>query len=260
MKIQTTCCNYFTYFKGFPWTFGTFLTIISWINGCGTHVHHVVEPGETLYSISWMYGYDYRTVAQWNDINAPYVLQAGQWLRVAPIAGEKENTTGQAKKSVTKSSGQSKDATAKVDKPHKTTKQAANTYKTWGNKKIVWSWPTEGGKVIQTFKSNDPGKMGLDIAGREGQSIYSASAGTVVYSGSGLPRYGKLIIVKHNETFLSAYAHNKKLLVNEGDVIKARQAIAKMGRTGTNRTKLHFEIRRNGKPVNPQHYLPKQTH
>jgi lipoprotein NlpD len=99
--------------------------------------------------------------------------------------------------------------------------------------------------------------MGLDIAGKEGQPVYSASAGTVVYSGSGLPRYGKLIIVKHNDVYLSAYAHNKNLLVKEGDTLNAGQRIAEMGSTGTNKTKLHFQIRRNGKPVDPLRLLPK---
>ena len=95
------------------------------------------------------------------------------------------------------------------------------------------------------------------MAGKFGQPVYSASSGRVVYSGNGIRRYGKLVIIKHNDTFLSAYAHNRKLLVKEGDVLNSGQQIAEMGHSGADRTKLHFEIRRNGKPVNPLRYLPK---
>jgi lipoprotein NlpD len=123
---------------------------------------------------------------------------------------------------------------------------------------IAWQWPTRGGKLVQTFNARTPGKQGVDVAGNMGQPVYSAAPGQVVYSGGGLNRYGKLIIVKHNETFLSAYAHNKRLLVKEGERLKAGQIIAEMGSTGTNTTKLHFEIRRNGKPVDPLKYLPKK--
>jgi len=110
---------------------------------------------------------------------------------------------------------------------------------------------------MQTFDARSPGKQGVDVAGEIGQPVYAAAPGQVVYSGGGLSHYGKLIIVKHNETFLSAYAHNKQLLVKEGEMLKSGQLIAEMGSTGTNRTKLHFEIRRDGKAVDPLHYLPK---
>jgi len=122
----------------------------------------------------------------------------------------------------------------------------------------VWYWPTKQGKVIQRYHAHEPGKRGLQLSGLTGQAIFSAADGRVVYSGSGLTRYGKLIIIKHNATFLSAYAHNRRLLVKEGERIRAGQKIAEMGSTGTNRIKLHFEIRRNGKPVDPLRYLPKQ--
>jgi lipoprotein NlpD len=110
--------------------------------------------------------------------------------------------------------------------------------------------------ILQEYSSVDPGKRGLDIGGRRGDQVRSAAAGRVVYTGSGLPRYGKLIIVKHNETYLSAYAHNDELLVREGDSVHAGQRIATMGSTGTSSVRLHFEIRENGKPVDPLRYLP----
>ncbi|NAW69952.1 murein hydrolase activator NlpD [Vibrio sp. V27_P1S3P104] len=124
------------------------------------------------------------------------------------------------------------------------------------NDKIAkWLWPTKG-RVIKNFSAGDQGNKGIDIAGQRGQSIISTAAGTVVYSGNALRGYGNLIIIKHNDHYLSAYAHNDQLLVKEGQSIKAGQKIATMGSSGTNSVRLHFEIRYQGKPVNPQRYLP----
>jgi lipoprotein NlpD len=117
-----------------------------------------------------------------------------------------------------------------------------------------WHWPARG-RVVRRFGS--AGSNGIDIAGRPGQPVRAASAGRVVYSGGGLRGYGELIIVKHNKRYLSAYAHNEEALVKEGDIVAGGQRIATIGRTGTDRVKLHFEIRRDGKPVNPLRYLPK---
>lgn len=231
-------------------------------------MYHVVEPGETLYSIGWLYGYDYKTVAKWNGISSPYILHKGQRLRVAPY--DVKNTTNAEKRiaqsavrnSVTASGGGSKDVTDGDDKPINVAAHSfRKSIKYNGNfsQRLVWRWPVKEGRVVQTFVASDPGKLGIDVAGKEGQTIYSASNGTVVYSGNGLPLYGKLIIIKHNDVYLSAYAHNKKLLVKEGDEIKAGQPIALMGNTGSNNTKLHFEIRRDGKPVDPMHFLPEQS-
>ena len=119
-----------------------------------------------------------------------------------------------------------------------------------------WAWPTEG-KILARFNAKGPNK-GIDIGGRKGQAIRAAARGTVVYQGSGLRGYGKLIIIKHNADFLSAYAHSDRIYVREGNVIKRGQKIAEMGSSGTNRVKLHFEIRRRGIPVNPLKYLPKK--
>lgn len=124
------------------------------------------------------------------------------------------------------------------------------------NQKIDrWLWPTKG-RVIKRFSSGDQGNKGIDIAGRRGQSIVSAAAGTVVYSGNALRGYGNLVIVKHNDKYLSAYAHNDRLLVKEGQNVNAGQKIATMGSSGTNSIRLHFEIRYQGKSVNPTRYLP----
>jgi len=120
---------------------------------------------------------------------------------------------------------------------------------------ITWSWPTRG-QVTRTFSASAPGKKGLDIAGTLGQPVQAAASGKVVYSGDGLIGYGRLIIIKHNDTFLSAYAYNDMLLVNEGEWVRPGQHIAAMGSTGTNDVLLHFQIRRDGIPVDPMRYLP----
>ena len=120
---------------------------------------------------------------------------------------------------------------------------------------INWSWPSAG-KIVGGFVGGDQTKQGIDIAGSAGDSVRAAADGEVVYSGNGLIGYGELIIVKHNASFLSAYGHNRKRLVAEGDKVHAGQQIAEMGSSGASRDALHFEIRKNGKPVNPAEYLP----
>lgn len=236
----------------------TLLSIIIFLPGCGSHIYHFVEPGETLYSISWAYGHDYREVAQWNEISPPYVVKRGQRLRVAPppvvVAKRTEKRTNNNQ--LSNSERSNKESTDVADK--QVVSKASPQEVLINNKIVQWRWPTRGGKVVQTFDPRNPGKQGVDVAGQFGQPIYTAAAGQVVYSGGGLSHYGKLIIVKHNETFLSAYAHNKRLLVKEGEMLKSGQLIAEMGSTGTNKTKLHFEIRRDGKPVDPLRYLPKK--
>ena len=120
---------------------------------------------------------------------------------------------------------------------------------------IAWRWPTSG-QTISRFVAGEPTKQGIGVAGNAGQAVVAAADGEVVYSGSGLIGYGELIIVRHSDTFLSAYGHNRKRLVNEGQKVKAGQQIAEMGRSGASRDMLHFEIRRNGKPVDPLPFLP----
>lgn len=120
-----------------------------------------------------------------------------------------------------------------------------------------WLWPTDG-RVVGTFKDNDPSRKGLDIAGEEGQPIIASATGDVVYSGNGLIGFGELIIIKHSESMLTAYAHNRRRLVEEGQRVSAGATIAEMGRNGQNQTVLHFELRVNGKPVDPTRYLPRR--
>jgi lipoprotein NlpD len=121
---------------------------------------------------------------------------------------------------------------------------------------VAWEWPARG-KIIDNFSSENAQK-GIDIAGQNGQPVITAAPGMVVYSGSGLRGYGQMVIVKHNDQFLSAYAHNSRLLVKEGDIVKAHQKIAEMGQTDTESVRLHFEIRKSGQPVDPMDYLPRQ--
>jgi lipoprotein NlpD len=238
------------------------LIVVVFLPSCGTHLHHVVERGETLYSISWQYGYDYREIAHWNGVKSPYVIKEGQILSLVSPKGAKIEKRSSYRKKETKTKLRDrvlKGNLSKSDK-HNETVVRTNGKKRKSNPKkaLQWQWPTRGGKLIQTFDSSDPGKSGLDIGGRHGQSVFTVSSGRVVYSGGGLPRYGKLVIVKHNEVYLSAYAHNKDLLVKEGDWVKAGQVIARMGDSGTSKVKLHFEIRRNGRAINPLRVLPKR--
>ena len=212
--------------------------------------HHKVLGGDTLYSISWNYNIDYKEVAHWNNIKAPYIIYPGQSIRLtAPL--EKKAVVKKAvqsnKKSATKKPVEKKPEVAKkTSKKIESVKYARN---------IIWQWPTKG-KLI---KSNSPiSKKGLDIAGKKGQLIMTSAPGVVVYSGSGLLGYGRLIIIKHNETYLSAYAHNSVLMVKEGDSVSSGQKIAKMGQDSNGQVLLHFEIRKNGVPVGPVKYLPKK--
>jgi lipoprotein NlpD len=220
--------------------------------------YHIVTKGDTLYSIAWRYNFDYKNVASWNKINSPYTIYPGQFIRLKPNLKKKAaplKLEPVAKKTPPKA------APKKTPEPIQKKTNVA-VYKTKSKFKpalpkgpVKWSWPTNG-KLI---KSNSPtSKKGIDISGKSGQTIKAAAGGEVVYSGSGLLGYGKLIIIKHNETYLSAYAYNSKLLVKEGDRVTAGQKISKMGQDHTGRTMLHFEIRQNGKPVNPSKHLPKK--
>ncbi len=265
------------------------------LSGCGGHVYHVVKRGDTLYSIGWAYGYDYRQVAKWNHIKQPYHLNPGQRLRVAPPVGQSvaalqeyrpdrpRTTRNSGAAPVVGPSGSAEggsSAAAKKRSPRNTSSSVTTSQATsaslkqkarkvvskvkeyFGSKTLTWRWPTKGRRISQTFSLKDPTRQGLDISGTLGSSIVVAAPGKVVYAGSGLARYGKLIIVKHNEKYLSAYAFNKRLHVKEGEIVKAGQKIADMGSMSTNgrtgRAKLHFEIRRNGKPVDPLRYLPRK--
>ena len=213
--------------------------------------HHVVAKGETLYSIAFIYAIDYRDIARWNNIDSSYTIYPNQSLRltgppIAKAAAKKPETQKpKLKKAVKKNVSPTNNQRAK-------TRHAAPTPPA---KPIVWQWPTKG----KLFKSDTlTAKKGLNILGKQGQIIKASALGSVVYSGSGILGYGKLVIIKHNETYLSAYAHNRVLLVKEGDHVAVGQRIAEMGEDKKGRALLHFEIRKNGSPVNPMNYLPER--
>ena len=202
---------------------------------------HWVSSGETLYAIAWRYNMDPARLARANGIRAPYTLNAGQQLTLILTTVPKARApVVVSKPSVTKQS--------KISRPVASKRFDGFT---------VWQWPAKGAVSRHYSSKSRALHKGLDIRGKRGQSIYAANAGVVVYAGAGLPAYGKLLIVKHNETYLSAYAHNSQLLVNEGDKVKVGQKIAEMGKSGTTHEHLHFEIRKKGVPINPLTVLPK---
>jgi lipoprotein NlpD len=206
-----------------------------------------VRRGDTLFSVSWRFGMDFKDVASINGIGSPYTIYVGQKLRFKPYRQVASKTNKTTKTASTKTK----------KKVTKTTSRQASSSTVPANQRLSWRWPIKG-KVISTYSKSAAGRKGIDIAGKSGQKVAAAASGKVVYSGNGLPRYGNLIIIKHNDAYLSAYAHNKNLLVKEGQQVKVGQKIALLGRTGTQRDQLHFEIRRNGKPVDPMRFLPKR--
>lgn len=217
-----------------------------WNQPQSTQRLHVAQVGDTLYSIAWRYGKDYRDLAHYNAILPPYRVHAGQRIWLVPT-GKKTTLPRETKvvnTPVTNLASAPDDIPAVDLEPH----VAAPT---------AWSWPALG-KVIAQYVNSNGGNKGLDIAGQMGDPVRATAAGKVVYAGNGLRGYGELLIVKHNEEFLSAYAHNRKLLVHEGQSVKAGQVIAEMGDTEAQQVMVHFEIRQAGKPVDPMQYLPKR--
>ncbi|KAF1720044.1 peptidoglycan DD-metalloendopeptidase family protein [Pseudoxanthomonas wuyuanensis] len=204
-----------------------------------------VQRGDTLYGIAFRNGIDFRDLAKWNNIGSPYTIYPGQSLKLYPSSGTTASTP---------STGVPPPTTPPATRPPAQTPAPAPAPVSSG---IRWRWPADG-HLVGRFVSGDATKQGIDIAGSGGQPVRAAADGVVVYSGAGLVGYGELIIVKHSETWLSAYGHNRKRLVNEGQNVKAGQQIAEMGNTGAAREMLHFEIRYNGKPVDPLQYLPQR--
>lgn len=170
-------------------------------------------------------------------------------------SGQSHNTQKVVKKDPVKKIDQSKTKEYVGSNTQQKVNKSVSKPKSQNTKVDKWLWPTKG-RVVKNFSAGDQGNKGIDIAGQRGQAITSTAAGTVVYSGNALRGYGNLVIVKHNEHYLSAYAHNDRLLVKEGQSVKAGQKIATMGSSGTNNVRLHFEIRYQGKSVNPKRYLP----
>jgi len=234
---------------------------------------YTVRKGDTLYSIALDHGLDYRELAQWNGITDPGVIRVGQPLRMrapasavttapvksapgvqgrpigevpAPSAGDGVKTQPKAVRAPYSDQTYAQMSGARLEpvavKPGE------------GDDSVNWSWPASG-KVVSTF--NDGANLkGIGIAGKLGQPVLASAPGRVIFSGTGIRGFGKLIVIKHNGTFLSVYAHNSELLVKEGQNVAKGQRIAEMGSTDTDRVKLHFEIRRFGKPVDPAKLLP----
>ena len=262
---------------------------------------YVVKRGDTLHSIGLEFGYDYKEIAQWNNINPPYVIYVGQSLKLkdpkaaestpaeatqngiaiaTPIKSEppatskpigeiplktepkaiKEPYSEQAMAATTPKPAEAA-VKAETSRPTVSGKTEAPTPSSPAasadDEALDWAWPAQG-KVLSGFNES-AGSKGVDIAGTQGQPVLAAAAGKVVYSGSGLRGYGKLVIVKHNKTYLSAYAHNSQVLVKEGQEVAKGQKIAEMGNTDTDQVKLHFEIRKLGKPIDPARHLPERS-
>lgn len=222
----------------------TILVIGAKLAGCSSALswdpgYHVVEPGDTIYSIAFRYDIDQRSLMAWNGIDNAALIHVGQRLRLSPPSG-----SSAAKTTTSRSAGSSQSTRP----PPQSAKPAQS---------VRWQWPTAG-VVIAGYGSSTKTRSGIQIGGKQGQAVRAASGGRIVYAGTALAGYGHLLIIKHNNDYLSAYGHNDRILVKEGDQVAAGQRIADMGIGPGKRPLLHFEIRLRGEPVNPVGYLPKR--
>lgn len=236
---------------------------------------YTVKAGDTLYSIALEFGMDYRELAAWNNIE-PSRIRVGQQLRLTPPGGvvasplrtpsgtveTKPLGTGTGAKAEPRgvrvpysdqTYAQMSDAKPDPVAAAKPPAQVEQKPFPPGVDEVDWIWPVTG-KIVSPF--NDASNKGIGIAGKMGQTVVAAGPGRVIFSGTGIRGLGKLIVIKHNEKFLSVYAHNRELLVKEGQTVTRGQKIAEMGNTDSDQVKLHFEIRRLGKPVDPAELLP----
>lgn len=246
------------------------------IENYGKPGYYAVRPGDTIRRISLETGQTWQNIARWNNLDNPDLIEVGQVLRVvppvaggstvaaapapdasgvvtrpvapqSPLSGAPGATTGAVAPPAAAASAAVKPS------PPVTTSSVAPAAATSGDEDVGWIWPAQG-SLIAGF--DEVKNKGLDIAGKAGDSVLAAADGRVVYAGAGLRGYGNLIILKHNNTYLTAYAHNQTLLVKEDQSVQKGQKIAEMGNSDADRVKLHFEIRRQGKPVDPARYLP----
>jgi lipoprotein NlpD len=216
---------------------------------------YTVRQGDTLLRIGLDHGQSARDLARWNNLDNPNLIETGQVLRVSPPAQEAA-AARPAGPAVTAGPAAAAQAASAASAPTAAKPVAAapsTPANTEGDDPIAFQWPVRG-PLIAGF--DEAKNKGLDIAGKAGDPVLAAADGKVVYAGSGLRGYGNLIILKHNNTYLTAYAHNQTLLVKEEQTIKRGQKIAEMGNSDADQVKLHFEIRRQGKPVDPAKYLP----
>ncbi len=223
-------------------------------------VYRIVRPGDTLYSVSWAAGVDFRELAAWNGIAPPYVIRPGQRISLVPT-GRTAPTAADAPAKTTPLPADGGGAVARPIEPDTRPVSTAAVSPPEPEAPAnnlprgapdLWNWPVRG-KVVSGFSES----RGLDIAVAAGTPVKAAAGGQVVYAGSGLRGYGQLVIVKHSNEYLSAYGHNRKMLVQEGDSIVAGQVIAESGSAQGRGEQVHFEIRRNGRPVDPMGLLPK---
>jgi lipoprotein NlpD len=246
----------------------------SWVPGSFeiTPSQYIIRRGDTLFAVAWRYDLEMKTLASWNGLSSPYVIQTGQRLRLRPPPGYRKPVIPNQKRIpqqtvkppvVAQTKPQKPPAKIKSPTPKPAIKKSppkasASVEAFPRNKAVNWGWPTEG-KIVAEFLANGVGKTGINIQGKMGQSVVAAASGKVVYSGNGLKGYGELIIIKHSEDLLSAYAYNRKRLVSEGSWAKKGHRIAEVGGRGKDLSVLHFEIRKKGKPVNPLKYLPPRS-
>jgi lipoprotein NlpD len=236
---------------------------------------YTVRKGDTLYSIALDHGLDYRELAQWNGISDPGAIRIGQQLRMrapgapAVTTAPAKGTTGVQARPLGETPAPVAGDNVKTQPKAVRAPYSDQTYaqmsgakpepapaKPEGDDSVSWGWPASG-KVISTF--NDSANLkGIAIAGKLGQPVLASAPGRVIFSGTGIRGFGKLVVIKHNNTYLSVYGHNNELLVKEGQSVTKGQKIAEMGSTDTDQVKLHFEIRRFGKPVDPATLLPPQ--
>ncbi|WP_227803941.1 peptidoglycan DD-metalloendopeptidase family protein [Marinomonas profundi] len=227
--------------------------------------YHRVQSGETLFSIAFRYGLDYKELARANRIDAPYTIYPKQKIRFSGTSKTASNTankseptpqpivqTRQVTPTVLPPVVAATAPKAAATTPREVSKNDVKDEKISGN----WSWPIDG-KVTRGFSNAGVSSKGIDIKAEQGAMVKAAADGVVVYAGSGLIGYGNLVIVKHNDVYLSAYAYNERILVKEKQSVRAGDSLAVVGGKGEDRPLLHFEVRRDGQPIDPLNVLPK---
>jgi lipoprotein NlpD len=212
--------------------------------------YYTIRPGDTLLRIAMDSGQNWRDIARWNQLANPNVIEVGQVLRVVPPNGVASSAAVAQPGHV---QGRPLEGAPAVTAPVQVGALSGGDAQRVGDENVAWMWPASGA-VLMGF--DDVRSKGLAIAGNAGDPVFAAADGRVVYAGSGLRGYGNLVIVKHNNTYLTAYAHNQALLVREDQVVRRGEQIAEMGSTDAERVQLHFEIRRQGRPVDPARLLP----
>lgn len=221
--------------------------------------YYTIKPGDTLIRIGLDTGQNWRDIARWSNLDNPNAIEVGQVVRIIPpvdnaqvvtrpVASASSATATALPPASTSTATVGSATTAVVPAP-----AAAPARPAGPDEDVAWIWPAQGA-LLAGF--DEQKNKGFDIAGKAGDAVIASADGRVVYAGAGLRGYGNLIILKHNNTFLTAYAHNQTLLVKEDQAVKKGQKIAEMGSSDADRVKLHFEIRRQGKPVDPSRYLP----